>query len=148
MKQNRFKNLLGRGMHITFYVLIVVMAFCTGLLLKQVFTHENAVPYKQLRKAEPVHEQAPLITLSEDPAEESGPSGPETIDLPFLDMLNNAVQAGGDFLSELIDTLISSETGKQMFSEEERKELEDLSQLTNDMIDLLTNGSDNPDSGS
>ena len=146
MSGRKFRDISGKGLHIAFYVLIVVMAFCTGLLLKQTFTHDVET-YKQLRKSETTREQIPLITLSENSEPESEPGYPETIDIPFTDMLNNAVQAGGDLLNDLVDTLVNSETGQQMFTDEERKQLEDLSQFTNDMIDLLTQNQDGTDSG-
>lgn len=134
MKRNSLKETFSESLNITFYILIVFMALCTGLYMRQLFLKEEVLYFKETHTAEKTRETLPVETLRK----ESEENLPETLDphssIDLNDILDNAVNTGGQLLDNIVTSLTESEFGLEVFDEEERQNIQDLSDFVLDLI--------------
>lgn len=134
MKRNSLKETFSESLNITFYILIAFMALCTGLYMRQLFLKEEVLYFKETHTAEKIRETLPVETLRKE-SEENQPETLEThsgIDLN--DILDNAVNTGGQLLDSIVTSLTESEFGQEVFDDKERQNIQDLSDFVLDLI--------------
>ncbi|MBQ7994500.1 MAG: hypothetical protein IJ252_15895 [Solobacterium sp.] len=110
-------------------VMLCVMALFTGLYLRQLTAKKETAYTKQTHSAHTQsHELYLTVNEPEVPQE-------ETTDLSSL--WNNAIDAGTGALQDITGTVLESEFGKTVFDEKEREDLQNLTDLATQLIDLL-----------
>ncbi|MBQ9825478.1 MAG: hypothetical protein IJM63_13345 [Solobacterium sp.] len=110
-------------------VMLCVMALFAGLYLRQLTAKKETAYTKQTHSAHTQsHELYLTVNEPEVPQE-------ETTDLSSL--WNNAIDAGTGALQDITGTVLESEFGKTVFDEKEREDLQNLTDLATQLIDLL-----------
>lgn len=134
MKRNSLKETFSESLNITFYILIAFMALCTGLYMRQLFLKEEVLYFKEIHTAERTRETLPVETLRKE-SEENLPETLEThSSIDLNDILDNAVNTGGQLLDNIVTSLTESEFGQEVFDDKERQNIQDLSDFVLDLI--------------
>ena len=137
MDRREFRSTMNRTLSISAKVIIAVMALCTGLYFRNLTMKKKITAEKTVHVPEKTHEDLKMyIAVNKDESQQGIiPSDPVQA---LSDMFANAAQEGSQYLEQLMDTLAQSEMMQDLFSEEDWEKLENLTDLSTDLIDMLT----------
>lgn len=116
-------------------VMLCVMALFAGLYLRQLTAKKETAYTKQTHSAHTQSHELYLTVNEPEEQEETVSVLSETTDLSSL--WNNAIDAGTGALQDITGTVLESEFGKTVFDEKEREDLQNLTDLATQLIDLL-----------
>ena len=137
MDRKEFRSTMNRTLSISAKVIIAMMALCTGLYFRSLTLKKMHPAVKTVHVPEKTHENLKMyIAVNEEESRQEIISSDPMQALS--DMFANAAQEGSQYLDQLMETLSQSDLGQDLFTDEERKQLENLTDLTTDLIDMLT----------
>jgi hypothetical protein len=120
---------------LTVKAMLCVMAFLAGLYLRDLTAGKETEYIKENRTARTQSHE--LYMTVNEPETQKETVNVRTDPFDFAGIWNSAVDAGTSMLEKLTDTVTKSEFGQTVLDEKDRQDLENLRDLTTELIGLL-----------
>ena len=124
---------LYQSLVISGYIMTFILLVFGCLYIRDQHWFEKPEPVKQIRTVQ-VDTERQVLIRAEEIREAQDP-----LDM-FTTLFGNSLEEGQVPIGQMIDTFLSSEFAHDVFTEEELKELQDLSTLTEEMLKDILGG--------